>query len=440
VSDNWNNETRKTALEAAAAGPILRAVWSGGSAALGLQFGTAYAVGRGDECHLRIDSDTVSRRHAEVRLTAAGDLEVTDLGSANGTKLSGQLLAAHTPGRVAAGDLIELGGVLLTLQAAPSSTTDLEIETPMRRLLRNVDLVAKSPLSVMILGESGVGKEVLAARIHSGSTRAHASFVKVNCAALVDNLLEAELFGYERGAFTGAVQSKAGLLESADGGTFLLDEVGEMPLATQAKLLRVIETGELNRVGGLRPKKIDVRFISATNRVLADEVRAGRFREDLYFRLDGFSVTVPPLRERRDEIAGLAEQFLEEICRQLERATVRLAADAVEKLQGQRWPGNIRELRNVLSRSVVLCGDTRLTANDLQFGSAQGQSGQGARDSGEGVVDAQGERGADDQRERIVAALAHAGGNQKRAALELGISVRTLQYRMDALAIQRPRK
>jgi two-component system, NtrC family, response regulator AtoC len=427
VNQNWDQQTRRTDLSTAVDSPLLRAVWSGGSASLPLEVGVTYAVGRGEDCQLRIASDTVSRRHAEVRLTSLGELEVKDLGSANGTKVAGGQLKATMVGRATAGQLIEVGSVLMTFQKEPESLSVAESDdSPMRRLLLRVDMVAKSHLAILILGESGVGKEVLAARIHAQSPRSSAPFVKVNCAALVDNLLEAELFGYERGAFTGATQSKAGLIESADGGTFLLDEVGEMPLPIQAKLLRVIETGELTRVGALRPKRIDVRFVSSTNRVLTDEVRAGRFREDLYHRLDGFAFTVLPLRQRREEIAKLAQQFIRETCAQLNRVPPTITSDALDQLRSARWPGNIRQLRNVIARSVVLCEGAQLTADYLQFGPEDAHASDMSKEG--------------DRRANILSALAQAGGNQKKAALALGVSVRTLQYRMDELAIQRPRK
>jgi transcriptional regulator with GAF, ATPase, and Fis domain len=197
------------------------------------------------------------------------------------------------------------------------------VDDAMRELHRIVDLVAKGDLSVVLLGETGTGKDVLADALHRRSPRSGAAYVRLNCAALPDALLESELFGYERGAFTGAVQAKPGLLEIADGGSLFLDEIGELPLTVQAKLLRVLENGEITRVGGLRARRVNVRIICATNRDLGAQVRSGAFRQDLYFRLNGITLTIPPLRTRRSEIAPLAREFVQEACRHAGRPTSR---------------------------------------------------------------------------------------------------------------------
>jgi MoxR-like ATPase len=218
-----------------------------------------------------------------------------------------------------------------------------------------VERVAPTNINVLILGETGVGKEVLARRIHELSPRASAPLLCVNCAALSETLLESELFGHERGAFTGAVQSKPGLLEVAEGGTVLLDELGEMPLSIQAKLLRVVEQRSVTRVGGLKARLIDVRFIAATHRDLEAEIARRRFREDLYYRLNGVSLVVPPLRERVDEIRPLAEEFAGSFARQMRRTAPKLSSGTYRALERYAWPGNVRELRNVMERAVLLC-------------------------------------------------------------------------------------
>jgi len=219
-----------------------------------------------------------------------------------------------------------------------------------------LERVAPTQINVLILGETGVGKEVLARLIHELSPRGSRPMSCLNCAAFSENLLESELFGHERGAFTGAVQAKPGLLEAAQGGTVLLDEIGELPLALQAKLLRVVEHRQVTRLGGLAPRSIDVRFLAATNRDLEAEVARGAFRSDLYFRLNGVALVLPPLRERAGEIVQLALAFVEQFARQSNRPRVpRISQAALGVLERYTWPGNVRELRNVIERALMLC-------------------------------------------------------------------------------------
>jgi len=230
----------------------------------------------------------------------------------------------------------------------------------MVRLHRLIERVAAGHINVLLLGETGVGKEILAAAVHKHSRRSEAAFVKMNCAAMTESLFESELFGHEKGAFTGAIGKKKGLLEAANGGTFFLDEVGEMPLSIQAKVLTVIEDRRVLPVGGLEHRELDVRFVAATNRDLEEEVSRGNFRQDLYYRLNGVSLVIPPLRERVTEIEGLARVFITAAVRQLGMTTVPdLSEEALNVLESYTWPGNIRELRNILERAALLCtGDT----------------------------------------------------------------------------------
>ncbi|MFT3708229.1 MAG: sigma 54-interacting transcriptional regulator [Archangium sp.] len=223
----------------------------------------------------------------------------------------------------------------------------------MAALYRLVDRVAPSTISVLLLGETGVGKEVLAQEIHRRSKRASGPFLRLNCAALTESLLESELFGHEKGSFTGAIKQKEGLLESAEGGTVFLDEVGEMPPSIQAKLLRVLEERKVMRVGSTTALPIDVRFLFATNRDLEAEVARGAFRSDLYFRVNGISLVIPPLRERPTEIEPLARQFLQEAAKRETRAAPELTPDALATLAAWPWPGNIRELKNVIDRAIL---------------------------------------------------------------------------------------
>jgi two-component system nitrogen regulation response regulator NtrX len=233
------------------------------------------------------------------------------------------------------------------------------------RLREQIRRVAPAQGRVLVTGENGSGKELAAAAIHAHSKRAAGPFVKLNCAAIPKDLLESELFGYEKGAFTGAVASKKGRLELADGGTLFLDEIGDLALDAQAKLLRVLETGEIERIGGTRTASVDVRLIAATNKDLPSMVKAGEFREDLWFRLNVLPVTVPPLRERRADVALLAEHFLTLFCAAEGRAPLALSTDARELLEDYHWPGNVREMRNLMERAVVLVTGDTVTAADL---------------------------------------------------------------------------
>jgi two-component system response regulator AtoC len=245
-------------------------------------------------------------------------------------------------------------------EAAPAST---RLDDAMRSVMLLVAKVGMSPLNALLMGETGVGKEVIAERIHASSPRRDKPLVKLNCAALSETLLESELFGHERGAFTGAMQTKKGLLETAAGGTVMLDEVGELPLGMQAKLLRVVEERRVLRVGGLESRPIDVRFLAATNRDLEKESETGAFRQDLYFRLCGVTVHIPPLRERVSEIEPLARMFAAE--GDPERGAPDFSEEALELLRRYTWPGNIRELRNVVLRAVMLSDGGRILSEHL---------------------------------------------------------------------------
>ncbi|MBI3183628.1 MAG: sigma 54-interacting transcriptional regulator [Myxococcales bacterium] len=307
-------------------------------------------------------------------------------------------------------------------------------DASMEQLYRLVDRVARGQINVLLLGETGVGKEVVAEQIHRRSPRAPKPFVRINCAALTESLLESELFGHEKGAFTGAQSVKAGLLESASGGTVLLDEVGEMPLPTQAKLLRVLEERAVRRVGGTRPVPIDVRFLAATNRDLEAASEKGQFRRDLYFRLNGISVPIPPLRERSGEIEPLARSYVRRFCEQLGRQPLALSAAAVSQLGRYAWPGNVRELRNVIERAVLLCAGEEIGSEHLP------QDKLATSLSFEAPAEPLPEGRTEAERQRILDALARSAGNQTQAAKLLGIARRTLINRLEEFGIVRPRK
>src|SRR5258706_16138163 len=230
----------------------------------------------------------------------------------------------------------------------------------LQAVLQQIELVADTDATVLITGESGTGKELVARAIHERSHRRKAPLVRVNCAAIPDSLFESELFGYVRGAFTGALNDRAGRFEAAQGGSLMLDEIGEVPLAMQPKLLRVLQEKEFERVGETRPRKIDVRIVAATNRDLAAEVAAGRFRADLFYRLNVFPIDNPPLRDRREDIPLLAEHFIQTSARRLRRPAPRLSEVALRQLMTRDWPGNIRELENVIERAIILARDGQL--------------------------------------------------------------------------------
>ena len=348
----------------------------------------------------------------------------------------------------------------LLSRAAPGRTDDSPVRAPkvrepvpggaLDRLRPIVERVAGGSIPVLVVGETGVGKDLLATSIHALSPRARKPFVCINCAALPDSLLESELFGFERGAFTGAVTAKPGLFEVAEGGTVFLDEVGEMPLALQAKLLRVLDQHEVMRVGALAPRRIDVRFVAATNRDLEAQVRAGVFREDLFYRLNAVVIVVPPLRERTGEIALLARHFAAEAARALGRGgTPTFDREATELLEQYPWPGNVRELRNVVERAVLVCEAGSaigvahlpqekmgrvLPVRDSQGWRARTQSGSGAATVPPVAVP------AEDGRARVQAALDRCRGNQTHAAKMLGVSRRTLITKMERYGLPRPRK
>lgn len=290
----------------------------------------------------------------------------------------------------------------------------------MQTLRKLVQDVAATTANVLIYGESGTGKELVARTIHLLSPRKRAGFVPLNCAAIPENLLESELFGHEKGAFTGAAQARQGKFELAKGGTIFLDEIGEMPLALQAKLLRVLQERVFERVGGSKEIRADVRVIAATNRNLQDEVAKRQFREDLFYRLNVFPLQLPPLRERSDAVALLTEYFLHRFSRQIGKKLTGVEPEALAAMKAYPWPGNIRELQNVMERGVILAKDC-ITRDNLPDQMLRGKV-QVTGESKEVLKSV--------EKELIVKALQKHGGNRRLAASELGVSRRTLQYKL----------
>ena len=458
-------------------------------------------IGRMHTCDIVIEDDSVSRQHAAI-LNSGNGLSIEDLGSRNKTKVMGRSLGRGETAPLSVGSVVEIGYATMFVQLGRPATTRIGspsspppggapaagggssaiiIDPTMQRLYALLGVIAPSPLNVLVLGETGTGKEVFAEAIHDGSLRAKAPLLRINCAALSGSLLESELFGHEKGAFTGALGAKAGLFESAHGGTVFLDEVGELPLDTQAKLLRVIERGEVMRLGSVAPKRVDVRYVAATNRDLQQLIAENRFRSDLFFRLNGFSVTLPPLRKRRSEVVPLARLFLD---RAAQGRPYLLTPQAESSLEGYAWPGNVRELKNVVERAIVLAGPGgRIEPKHLQL--PDPHTGQDTSDvygaiealgpsdtipptpyGGVPHLGSQGQQPQQPQmmgptpgfgvpavnpsdlraqresweRQQIVTALEKTSGNQKEAAILLGISRRTLINKIEAYGIARPRK
>ncbi len=296
----------------------------------------------------------------------------------------------------------------------------------MRRLLDMAEKVARSRATVLITGESGTGKELFARFIHTQSDRAAGPFVAVNCAALPENLLESEMFGHEKGAFTGAVARKEGRFELANGGTVLLDEISEMDLALQAKLLRVLQEGEIDRVGGRRPVPVDVRVVATSNRNLKEWVAQGRFRQDLYYRLNVIPLHIPPLRDRRGDINLLTRHFLEKFSRMGGSPTPRIAPEAEARLGQAQWPGNVRELENVIERACLLCNDGVIDTDALLFDQEADSQKTVTPDAPVSEFTTL----KDMERAMIFKTLDDTSGNRTQAAKILGISVRTLRNKL----------
>lgn len=432
------------------------------------------SIGRSSDNQVQINHSTVSRRHAVLHV--APRLWVEDLGGANGTYVhppSGATDAAETRRSIAltsmeisVGDQLTFGSVMsvvrrISSRARPSPTNDpssipprregIVISDPaMRTLYEQADLAAEHLISVLLLGETGVGKEVLARTIHLRSSRAGGPFLALNCAALPESLLEGELFGHEKGAYTGANQARPGLFESAEGGTVFLDEAGDLPMAVQVKLLRVLEERQVLRIGGRSPRPINVRFVAATNCDLQAKVANGTFRQDLFYRLNGFPLTIPPLRERVADIGPLAYLFAAKACRELEYPTIAaFAPEARVLLASYTWPGNVRELRNVVERAVVLGRGGTIQPDHLPSYFVEPRAPSSRPLASERVPQGTGvtqpivmrvAKGSAEERAHIEAVLEACNGNQTVAAKLLGYSRRTLISRLEEHDLPRPRK
>ena len=420
------------------------------------------SVGRGTDCDICIEDSSVSRRHALIHVGTS--CQVEDCGSANGTRVGRapilgtgdgagtarsdperDLLAKGERADLALGAVVSFGTVSAMLQRASDPVRDtvkaaappeIVVADPVTAGLHQLAAtVANSGMPVLLLGETGTGKEVFAEIIWKRSPRAERGFIKLNCAALPEALLESELFGHERGAFTGAHGAKKGLFEEADGGTMFLDEIGELSPSMQTKLLRVLEDGQILRLGALRSTAIDVRFVFATNRDLGAEVLRGTFRSDLYYRINAAIIHIPPLRERRGEIAPLAELFARLASERRGHRAPPILPAAMELLRGYGWPGNVRELRNAVERAVVVGAGSPMAPEHLHLDALAPRGMFGNVAANPTALTA-----ADQlERRRILDALERAAGNQSQAARLLGISRGTLVSRLDRYGLPRPR-
>jgi transcriptional regulator with PAS, ATPase and Fis domain len=416
----------------------------GGVEVIALREGSSTTLGRAPDAEVHIDSPRVSRYHARLTFQD-GQLEVADLGSRNGTRVNREVLRSASA-RVVGGDVLKVGPLEVVIARADQTAfgddanaleggasaggPDAELgahgivvaDPAMVALFGVLKRLAPSPATVLILGETGAGKEVVAEQIHRLSPRAERPFVRLNCASLPDTLLESELFGHEKGAFTGADRQHVGYFEAADGGTLLLDEIGEIPLPLQAKLLRVLEQGRVARVGATKERPVDVRVICATHRDLTLEVQQGRFRQDLYYRISTFPIRVPPLRERPREIQLLADVLARRVARRAGLAPSVITTAASAKLLAHTWPGNVRELRNVMEHAVVMANGGPIEPRHLP----ETLRGERVDDRPQAIRT----QVADTERASIEAALLAESNNRTHAAKRLGISRRTLIYKM----------
>ena len=403
---------------------------------LELQDPGEWVVGRGADAGVVVDDPQVSRRHATIQLQS-DVLSITDLGSRNGTIINGRALRGETA-RIATGDTIEIGACQLIVathsgrtttaqpRAAGTESVDVVLADPeMARVYASARKVAPMPTTVLILGETGSGKDVLARRIHAWSARSAKPFVRINCAGIPEALLETELFGHERGAFTGADRRKAGYFETAAGATVFLDEIGELSAGAQVKLLNVLETHTVTRVGGTLETPVDVRVLCATHRDLPALVAEGRFRADLYYRISPFKIQIPPLRERPNEIELLANVFVRQLAERAGMPAPTIAPDAIAMLQRHRWPGNVRELRNAVEHAYVMAEGVTLRGE--HFATELKERPASPAEVSDAPVR---KKMADIERKTIEEALAAEGGNQTRAAARLGLPRRTLVHKL----------
>ena len=407
-------------------------------------------VGTHADNDLVLSDATVSRHHLEIRVRRDG-IEVRDLETTNGTKHGGARIGQVIligPARLRLGKHTEVdvepidSDVVLGDWTGDRFGEVLGATPPMRRLFALLAKAATTEATILLSGETGTGKEALAEAVHQISHRAKGPFVVVDCGSIPHELIASELFGHAKGSFTGAGADKQGLIEAASGGTLFLDEIGELALDLQPQLLRVLDRHQVRRVGETQAIDVDIRVIAATHRDLRAMVRAGQFREDLYYRLAVVAAQVPPLRERKADIPALAACFAE----RMGRGTFAQSPSLLEQLERHDWPGNVRQLRNVVERALALCSGPVIQADDLGLeparapvAAAPAETPPDPRNAPSQMADLRRQM-ADAERQQIIEALNRSGGNQREAAKILGISRGTLVARLDAFGFPRPRK
>ena len=422
--DDGPIETRAATPSLGAGSGLVLTVLSGARKGYARPLGDRCSIGKAPENDLVLSDDTVSRKHCEL-VREGSSVRVRDLESTNGVRVDGTRVkdAVLSPGAI-----LKVGEVEIAVRPAEKRQDILPSEKSsfgpalgqslaMRTIFGVLERIAPTEATVLLMGETGTGKDVLARAIVEHSSRKNGPFVVVDCGAVSYSLLESELFGHERGAFTGAVASRQGAFELADGGTLFLDEIGELPLDVQPKLLRVLETREFRRVGGNKPLKTDVRVIAATKRDLEREVRAGKFREDLYFRLAVVPITVPPLRTRREDIPVLARSVLAAASQGQEPLPI--TDDALSALSAHDWPGNVRELRNVLERAIFMAratGKGELGSIALGGGGALATESAYHFDAGQSYRDTRARYENEFERRYVKWLLSRHGGNVSAAA------------------------
>jgi transcriptional regulator with GAF, ATPase, and Fis domain len=420
--------TRAQSVDGALSDDVLVVVLSGSQRGRQVRLAQRMRIGKAPDNDLVLEDDTVSRHHCELERREHG-VFVRDLGSTNHTRIGRTAIQEAV---VEAGATIKVGGVELGVRVEPRRALLLPSESrlfgeaighsiALRTIFGVLERIAPTDAAVLLLGETGTGKDVLARSIHQQSPRRAAPFVIVDCGAVSYSLIESELFGHERGAFTGAVASRQGAFELAGKGTVFLDEVGDLPLDVQPKLLRVLESGEYRRVGGNKTIQAEARIIAATKRDLKAEVERGKFREDLYFRLAVVPVHVPPLRSRREDVPPLVERFLDLARRRDPAASVTLSAETLAALAAHDWPGTVRELRNVLDRAIYMAtagGERELKLLDLPVTAAVANQGPTAFDSKKSYREVRDEFEADFERRYVGWLLERHAGNISAAARE----------------------
>ncbi len=325
-------------------------------------------------------------------------------------------------------DLQEENKRLQSAQQAPASSGILTRDPDMQRICRTIEKVAPSSATVLLLGESGTGKELLARALHARSSRNVGRFVAINCAAIPETLLESELFGYEKGAYTGAVKRTIGKIENANGGTLFLDEIGDLPMSLQAKLLRFLQERVIERVGGREEVPVDVRIVCATHQLLKEQIQTGRFREDLYYRLAEIVVDIPPLRARRGDATLLAHSFVRKFAEEHRRPTMSLSSDALDAIEAHAWPGNVRELENVVKRAVIMSETSTITRADIDVAPA----------ATEGVALNLRQVREEAERAAVISVLGRVNGNLSKAAELLGVSRPTLYDLIHRFGLKQP--